>query len=96
MNKHLGSDWEDVRKEIYTPEQLAESELKAELVAEIIKLRKEAEITQSQLSELSGINQPVISRLEQGVTSPNLETIMKILVPLGKTLYIGDLDQNRL
>lgn len=92
MNKHLGSSWEDVRKEIFTPEQLAESELKADLITEIVKLRNDAGLTQAQLEEMSGVHQPVISRMEQGITSPNLDTIMKILVPLGKTLYIGDLD----
>jgi len=96
MNKYLGSDWQDVKKRLFTKEELEESKIRVGLINEIIKLRNESGLTQTELEELSGVNQPVISRLEQGITSPNLETIMKILVPLGKTLYIGDLDQNRL
>jgi hypothetical protein len=29
--------------------------------------------------------------MERGSTSPQLETVLKVLAPLGKTLYIGDL-----
>ena len=35
----------------------------------------------------------VIARMESGSASPNLSTVLKILAPLGKTLYIGDLRQ---
>ena len=42
---------------------------------------------------LSGVKQPVISRMEVYVTSPQLDTVLKVLAPLGKTLYVGDLNQ---
>ena len=45
-------------------------------------------MTQKQLEELSGISQSVIARLERGTTSPQLDTILKVLAPLGKTLAI--------
>lgn len=90
-NPHIGSDWESVRTELFTPQEIAESNLRVALIGEIIKARKEQGISQKKLEELSGVKQPVIARLEQGVTSPNLNTILKILAPLGKTLYIGDL-----
>ena len=48
-------------------------------------------ISQKKLEELSGVKQPVIARMEKRKTSPQLDTILKILAPLGKTLYIGDL-----
>jgi predicted transcriptional regulator len=34
---------------------------------------------------------PFIARMEKGSTSPQLGTVLKVLAPLGKTLYIGDL-----
>jgi predicted transcriptional regulator len=37
------------------------------------------------------VRQPVIARMEKGGTSPQLDTVLKILWALGKTLYIGDL-----
>ena len=45
-------------------------------------------ITQRELETLSGVKQPVIARMEKGVTSPQLDTILKVLAPLGKTLAI--------
>ncbi len=41
MNKAVGSRWEDVRRDIFTPEEIAESDLRVALVGEIIKARKE-------------------------------------------------------
>ena len=55
--------------------------------------KKERGISQRELEELSGVKQPVIARMENGSTTPNLSTVLKVLAPLGKTLYIGDLKQ---
>ena len=82
----VGRTWADVRKELLTPEEIAESDLRVALIGELIKARKERE-----LEALSGVKQPVIARMENGSTVPNLNTILKVLAPLGKTLYIGDL-----
>ncbi|MEI6580169.1 MAG: helix-turn-helix transcriptional regulator [Eubacteriales bacterium] len=90
-NRAIGSNWDNVRKEIFTPEEIAESNLRVALVGELIKARKERGISQKKLEELSGVKQPVIARMEKGTVSPNLETVLKILAPLGKTLYIGDM-----
>ena len=90
-NRAIGDNWENVRKEIFTPEEIAESNLRVALVGELIKARKERGISQKKLEELSGVKQPVIARMEAGSTSPNLDTVLKLLAPLGKTLYIGDI-----
>ncbi len=37
---------------------------------------------------MTGVRQPVISRMEQGKTSPRLDTVLKILSSLGKTLKV--------
>ena len=58
------------------------------LIGELIRARKERGITQKQLEEMSGVKQPVIARLEHGMTSPNISTVMKLLAPLGKKLAI--------
>ncbi|MBQ7241535.1 MAG: helix-turn-helix transcriptional regulator [Firmicutes bacterium] len=87
----IGTRWEDFEKEIFTPEEIAESNLRVALIGEIINARRERGITQKQLEEMSGVKQPVIARIERGNTTPNLSTVLKILAPLGKTLYIGDL-----
>lgn len=87
----VGRTWADVRKELLTPEEIAESDLRVALIGELIKARKERGLSQRELEALSGVKQPVIARMENGNTVPNLNTILKVLAPLGKTLYIGDL-----
>ncbi len=87
----IGRNWTDVRKELFTKEEIAESDLRVALIGELIKARKEQGISQRELEELSGVRQPVIARMENGNTTPNLSTVLKVLAPLGKTLYIGDL-----
>lgn len=93
MNGNTFATWEDVRKEMFTPEEIAESNLRVALIGELVKARKERGLSQKQLEELSGVKQPVIARMENGSTTPNLSTILKVLAPLGKTLYIGDLKE---
>lgn len=80
--------WDEVRAELFTPEEIAESNLR---VAFIIA-RREKGISQKKLEELSGVKQPVIARFERGQTSPQLGTLLKVLAPLGKTLAIVPLE----
>ena len=91
MTNSKGHNWNDVRKELFSPEEIKASDLRVALVGEIIKARQEKGITQKKLEELSGVKQPIIARMETGKTSPQLDTFLKILAPLGKTLYIGDI-----
>ena len=92
MSVELGgtkwTTWDDVEKEMFTPEEIAESDLRVALIGELIKARQEKGISQKQLEELSGVKQPVIARMEKGYTSPQLDTILRLLLPLGKTLAI--------
>lgn len=88
-NNSIGSSWEDVRKELFSEEEISDSDMRVALVGEIIRARQELGISQKKLEELSGVKQPVIARMEKGTTNPTLDTVLKILRPLGKTLYIG-------
>ena len=87
-NSAIGESWEDVERELFTPEEIAESTLKVSLIGELIKTRQEQGISQKKLEELSGVKQPVIARMEKGYTSPQIDTLLKVLAPLGKTLAI--------
>ena len=91
-NTAIGRSWEEVRAELFTPEEIAESNLRVALIGELIKARQEKGLSQKKLEELSGVKQPVIARMEKGLTSPQLNTILKVLAPLGKTLAIVPLD----
>lgn len=58
------------------------------ILAELVKARTQAGLSQKQLEVLSGIAQPCIARTEKGVTDPQLSTLLKLLEPLGLTLSI--------
>ena len=77
---------------ILTPDEIAESELRVSIIGELIRARQEKGISQKKLEELSGVKQPVIARMEKGSTSPQLDTILKVLAPLGKTLAVVPLE----
>lgn len=88
----IGTNWEDFRKEFFTPEEIAESNLRVAIIGELIKARQEKGISQKKLEELSGVRQPVIARIERGSVNPQVRTLLKMLVPLGKTLAIVPLE----
>lgn len=62
------------------------------IIGEMVKARREKGISQKKLGELSGVKQPVIARMEKGSTSPQLDTILRVLAPLGKTLAVVPLE----
>lgn len=61
------------------------------LVAEITDARKQRGLSQAQLEAASGVRQPVIARAETGATAPRIDTLIKLLAPLGKTLQVVDI-----
>ena len=90
-----GHTWEEVEKQLFTPEQIAECEMKVALIGELIKARKERGISQRKLEELSGVKQPVIARMEKGSTTPQIGTVIKVLASMGKKLAIVPLDHDQ-
>ena len=63
-------------------------EFEAELIGKLIEAREEKGLSQRGLAELSGIKQPQIARLESMKSIPQLDTLFKVLTPLGYTLSI--------
>lgn len=92
MNNSIGQDALGFIDNLLTPEEIAESDLRVALIAELVKARKEKGYSQKKLEELSGVKQPIIARMERGRTSPQIDTVLKVLAPLGKTLAIVSLD----
>ena len=85
----IATKWNDFRKTLnLTPEEEEIINLEKALINAIADAREESGLTQKQLSELCGVKQPVIARLESAVHSPQISSIIKILNPLGYTLTI--------
>lgn len=85
----------DVSKEIENRKQNPEfkkvwdeSHAEYELIGEMISLRKQKKITQSELASLTGNKQQVISRIERKETNPSLKMFAHILDVMGYELRI--------
>lgn len=63
-------------------------EKKIELARCIAVARFESGMTQKELEEKSGVKQPVIARTEKGTSCPNIETLLRLLEPMGKKIII--------
>lgn len=58
------------------------------LMGKLIEAREKKGISQRQLAEMCGLKQPAIARLEKMQATPQIDTLFKILKPLGYTLEI--------
>ena len=91
-------NWKDVKKEIetdFTQEDFEEIELEKQIIIAMIEARKKANLTQKELSKLSGIIQPSIAKIETFVRTPQYTTLMKLLRPLGYTLKVAPLKEKK-
>ena len=86
------SEWKE-----FLAEQLKDPEVRAEwdamepeftIIQTIIDARINAGLTQKQLSELTGINQSDISRLENGEANPSLKTLKRLAAATKTSLKI--------
>mgnify|MGYP000431876437 CR=1 FL=1 len=59
-----------------------------EIQEQIRRLRKDAGLTQKQLSQATGISQANISNMEKGLCQPTIESLKKIADAFGKRLVV--------
>ena len=86
---------EEYDKEHFSPEEIAESDLQAALITAVIQARNEQGISHRELERLSGVSQPVIARIEKGNTTPQIDTLIKVLAAMGKTLAVVPLKSSK-
>jgi len=85
----MATSWKDFRQTLnLTPEEEEVINLEKSVISAIVDAREESGLTQKQLSELCGVKQPIIARIERAVHSPQINSIIKILKPLGYTLAV--------
>ena len=84
---------EEIQSTLYITDEKEDNGLSVILINDIIDARKRQGITQRQIESMSGVKQPIISRMERGTTDPKLSTVLKILSSLGKTLQIVPLQE---
>ena len=86
----------DLRK--YIDKQMQDPEFKAEheatkaefeVMRALIAARSEANLTQRELAERSGVRQSNISRIENGTSIPNIATLQALAAGMNKRLVIS-------
>lgn len=97
MNKNIGTDWEEYSKVLkFTEEEQKMIDLEYEIIKYTIELRTKNNLTQRMLSKVTGIKQPAIAKIEGHKNSPQLNTLLKLLTPLGYTLEIVPISKKSL
>lgn len=84
------NDYKEYVKEV-DPESrktMEEVEALSSIVSTIIRQRNTLGISQRKLAAMCGIPQSSVARIESFKTTPNLDTILKIMQPLGLTLTV--------
>jgi len=64
------------------------------IIGKMIEAREEKGLSQRELAEISGVKQPAIARLESMKATPQIDTLFKVLHPLGYTIEIVPLANN--
>lgn len=90
--------WDDYKKYVKEidptgKKNIEDVEALAEIVSAVIRQRKELGITQRDLAVLSGMPQSSVARIESFKTTPNIETLIKIMRPLGLKLTVTQLNR---
>ncbi len=79
-----------VVRDTYGPFNLdhEQEKIKFQLMQEFVTLRKQAGITQEELSRRTGISRPNIARMENGSYNPTIEMMVRLAAGIGKKIDI--------
>lgn len=81
--------WEGLKQGIKLSNQEKELvKIEEELIDAMVRVREQSNLSQSQLAEICGVKQSAIARMESATHSPQIDSMLKILLPLGYTLKI--------
>ena len=76
-------------------EYMNEEKLKQDFIFEFIKLRHELGLTQQEMADKSNVLRDKIAKIEAGIYPPNINSLFKILGPLGYTIKIEKIKNDR-
>ncbi|MCL2851881.1 MAG: helix-turn-helix transcriptional regulator [Defluviitaleaceae bacterium] len=78
-----------------SPAERERINFEAALIGKMIEAREERGLSQRELAEISGVKQPAIARLETLKDTPQIDTLFKVLYPLGYTMEIVPLNSKQ-
>ena len=71
-----------------SPTERAKIEFEVQLIGKLIEAREANGLTQEQLAKAAGIKQSALARLESVKATPQIDTLFKVLTPMGYKLTI--------
>ena len=81
--------WNTIRKSLnLTKEDEMAIAFEKNLISSVIDIREKEGISQVELAKKANVKQSQISRFEKAVHSPQINSLIKILYPLGYTLKL--------
>lgn len=86
MGTNFNELWNDT--DLIEPSQKARIDFEVALIGKLIEAREAKGLSQRELAKLSGLKQPAIARLESMRVTPKIDTLFRILEPLGYTLAV--------
>lgn len=87
-NHALGRTWKQARQELFSPEEIAASNARVEIMIALGKARREKGLTQKKLSEMTGVKQSAISRLENGNTPNQIDSLIKLFAAMNMKMQV--------
>lgn len=63
-------------------------------ISDFIKTRRDANLTQQQMADKANVIRTTVARIENLMTSPQLNTLIKLLEPIGYTIKIEPINKN--
>ncbi len=91
----MSTTWKSVRKELnINAEDEAIIALEKDLIKTMVNIREEKGLSQAQLAKMCNMKQPVLARMETSAHFPRIDSLLKVLIPLGYTLKIEPLTKS--
>ncbi len=86
--------WQDYKNYVKSIDSESQHDMEqieelSSIVSSIIKRRNELGISQRALAEQCGIPQSSVARIETFKTMPKLDTLLKLMRPLGLTIQVA-------
>ena len=86
--------WEDYKRHVKaidanSKQEMEKIEMLSAIVSSVIQKRRELGISQRALAEECHISQSSVARIESFKTTPKLDTLMKLMRPLGLKLQVA-------
>ena len=77
-----------------SPSEREQILFEASLIGKMVAAREKSGLSQRDLARLSGVKQPAIARMESLRATPQIDTLLKVLNPLGYTIEIVPINKN--